>query len=40
MDSSMWINITMEQETCPEERKILSSGIKKLFQPTVKISIS
>ena len=40
MDSSMWINITMEQETCPEERKILSSGIKKLFQQTAKISIS
>ena len=30
----------MEQETCPEERKILSSGIKKLFQQTAKISIS
>ena len=40
MDSSMWINITMEQETCPEERKILSSGIKKLFQQMAKISIS
>ena len=40
MDSSMWINITMEQETCPEERKILSSGIKKLFQQTAKILIS
>lgn len=40
MDSFMWINIMMEQETCLEERKILSSGIKKLFQPTVKILIS
>ena len=40
MDSSMWINIMMEQEICPEERKILSSGIKKLFQQTAKISIS
>jgi len=40
MDSSMWINITMEQETYPDGRKILSSGIKKLFQQTAKISIS
>ena len=43
MDLSLihiWINIMMEQETCPDERKILLSGIKKLFQPTVKILIS
>ena len=40
MDSFMWINIMMEQETCPDERKILLSGIKELFQPTVKILIS